>query len=115
MSVTGMEDTVKSSVRNLSCTWGFSERRSKVQVRLREDVSEPANMNVLMLWRMSVSEIRWSEGSSTAVLDFTRGRMVRLDYLENAIAANTEGSANLCHQTALRLPTLALFSAFSLE
>jgi hypothetical protein len=47
----------------------------------REDVSEPANMKVLMLWSMSSSEMRNSGGRSAAALDFTggRGRDVKCD------------------------------------
>lgn len=37
----------------------------------KEVVSEPANMNVLMLWRMSSSDMRCSGGRSVAALDTT--------------------------------------------
>ena len=40
-------------------------------MRESEEVSEPANMNVLMLFKMSSSEIRWSAGRSTATFDRT--------------------------------------------
>lgn len=34
-------------------------------------MSDPANMNVLMLLRMSASEILWDGGKSLAIFDFT--------------------------------------------
>ena len=42
-------------------------------MRAKEVVSEPANMKVFMLWRMSSSDTRCSGGRSIAALDLTIG------------------------------------------
>ena len=50
--------TDNSSARRRSWITPFCARRFKVQVRLSEEVSDPANMNVLILCKISTSEIR---------------------------------------------------------
>lgn len=46
-------------------------RRWSVHVSESEEVSEPANMKVLMLWRMSSSDILFSGARSFEAFDFT--------------------------------------------
>ena len=60
------------SVRSRSCISGYLASRKKSQVTVSELVSEPANRKVLMLFRMSSSEIRWSGAMSTDTLERTR-------------------------------------------
>lgn len=61
----------RSSARRRFWIAGFWARSSKVHVILRDEVSEPANMKVLMLCNMSSSEIRYSGRRSVARFDFT--------------------------------------------
>ena len=110
-----------SSLRNRVCQSGNLARRTSVQVRARDVVSDPANMKVLMLCRISSSEMRCSSGRSVAAFDLTRQRCECPLSIFNLVFGNvmlTEKSEKIL--ALVRLPSslpfqnLALFFLYQL-
>lgn len=64
----------RSSSRRRDWRLGCWDSKKRVHVSAREVVSDPANMNVLMVCRMSSSEIRCEGGRSVAMFDLTENR-----------------------------------------